>query len=51
MYAISFLGTRSTVVSYRTEGEAWRAVHEILEEAFGDNYGETEINCYGVFKI
>ena len=36
------------VVEYPTADEAWRAIHEQLEEAFGDNYGKPELKHYRV---
>lgn len=47
MYAIVHNGSAG-VVRYRTRREALRAVHELLEEAFGDNYGEAEVAEYAV---
>lgn len=36
------------VVKYKSEDFAWRAVHEVLEEGFGENYGEKELAEYKV---
>lgn len=35
-------------VTYSTEALAWRAVHEMLEEAFGDDYTAVELALYRV---
>lgn len=50
IWAIKFLGSIGEV-RYETEAYAWRAVHELLEEAFGENYGVTEIADYDVVKV
>lgn len=47
MFKISFSGITGTV-GYATEALAWRAVHELLEEVFGDAYGETELAAFEI---
>jgi hypothetical protein len=47
MFKISFMGLVGSI-SYDTEALAWRAVHELLEEAFGENYGATELGEYNI---
>jgi hypothetical protein len=37
--------------SYDNKRLAWRFIHETLEEAYGDNYGEKEISAYDVVKV
>lgn len=34
--------------TYRSRREAERGIHELLEEAFGENYGEAEVSLYRV---
>ena len=51
MFKVAFLisGNWSTgVVEYKSRDLAWRAIHEVLEETFGDNYGERELAEYDV---
>lgn len=50
MYAIIWNGSKG-IVTYRTEADAWRAVHELLEETFGFEYDETVLAEYDVCKI
>ena len=50
MYAIAYLGSIN-IVRYASEALAGRAIHELLEEAFGDNYGDTEIEEYSIVLI
>lgn len=54
MFAIVFItkGVRSVSPVHRaTEDLAWRGVHELLEEAYGDNYGEAELAEYDVVAV
>lgn len=50
MYAVIYNG-HADGITYATEAQAWRAVHELLEEGFGANYGEAELAKYAVQAV
>lgn len=47
MFALIWRGYDNSV-RYDSAAEAWRAAHELLEEAFGENYGADELAEYDV---
>lgn len=51
MFKITWFGIAIGSVKYDTEDDAWRTVHEALEEAFGENYGEIELSEYAVIPM